>query len=152
MREGLDTGVSCDPGSEEEGYKRLEKISRMVTEFQRILCGKIKRKGVMIVLLIIGIGLLLLFGYIFGLSRYNEYRCKKHGHDYVNVRHKIMVEGGRFRGVCTDWLADIPTCKRWGCGDRQKPILVEELEEYTSVSMPTESWDKLRRQGYLVED
>lgn len=104
-----------------------------------------------VLLLVFGSMILWILGMIIW-QKYNESLCNKYGHVFKLVRHNIMMEGGSYRSICTDYIADIPTCKRWGCNFKKDPIIIQEVNSYTSVSMSSERWDELKKNGYIINN
>jgi hypothetical protein len=108
-------------------------------------------EGIIIIASIIG----LIFIWVILMAwrkKYNQRKCARLGHNYKPVRCVIMQEGGGYNSVCADYSANIPTCTRWGCNAKLEPVIVEQIRQYTRVSMPSEKWDELRRRGYLINN
>ena len=74
--------------------------------------------------------------------------CKKYGHKLKDRFVTIRKRSSGFRQVCTDYEANIPTCVR--CGACESPEIIKPLDSYNSVSMPTEWWREMDRDGYII--
>lgn len=75
-------------------------------------------------------------------------RCEKKGHKYKTKEVRIRKNSNISRIVCTDHLAEITTCSR--CGETLEPKILEEIDWYNSVTMPSHYWDEIREKGYTI--
>lgn len=77
-------------------------------------------------------------------------KCDRLGHKIKTDHIRIRKRSDGY-GVCTDFKAKKDYCSR--CGKHHSnPYELEELDTYTSVSMPSSYWDSIREDGYVIMD
>ena len=77
-------------------------------------------------------------------------KCERLGHRVKTTSFRIRKLSDGY-GICTDFRVKKDYCSR--CY-KYHPSFYDytKLDTYTSVSMPTSYWDKIREDGYVIMD
>lgn len=77
----------------------------------------------------------------------SKLKCKRIGHKKKVIKQKIR-KGGSLGYVVEDYIRTKTICKR--CDKVLKKVKDEWTDGYTSCSMPSDMWDEMRANGFLV--
>jgi len=76
-------------------------------------------------------------------------KCDRIGHIYIIQSKTIRKTSSAYRTVVDDYIAQFNVCDR--CGHIVgEPFNLVHVDWYSSCTMPSYMWDKMRRQGYLI--
>lgn len=78
-------------------------------------------------------------------------KCARLGHKTSEHKIRIRKDSKDWRMTVTDFNARIEKCDR--CNKIiGSPFKLEEIESYTSCSMPNDMWQEMKEKGYLIMD
>jgi hypothetical protein len=74
-------------------------------------------------------------------------KCERLGHKDRKRMVIIMKDDDSFfAGV--EYLAEINMCDR--CNKKSEPIIIEKMNSYTSISLPSKQWKELKTKTYTI--
>lgn len=76
-------------------------------------------------------------------------KCARVGHNVIKDVVRVRIRSSSWREVVADYSATIERCKR--CGHKEPPVVGEKITGYTGCEMPSEMWDELDKNGYLIK-
>lgn len=80
-------------------------------------------------------------------QKLRERRCKKVGHKW-KIRRFVIRKEAHSPFVVEDFMAHKTICAR--CGKEKKMVIGRWLDGFNSCEMPSEHWDRLRANGYIM--
>lgn len=76
---------------------------------------------------------------------------RRGGHDYIEVKRKILKKSDSYRTVAEIFIATRLVCET--CGHNRKGFSNLEYHDYlTGLEMPDSWWDELKERGFLYWD
>ncbi len=77
----------------------------------------------------------------------SKLKCKRLGHK-KKIKKQVIRKGGSIGYVVEDYIRKTTICER--CNKVLKKAKDKWTDGYTSCSMPSEMWDEMRENGFLV--